>query len=94
MRKQKNDCNISIYRKWALPLPDIRCSLKKADIFLLPILAFNKVTISGSIDIIRKLAEWLELTNKVVRDKIILIKGDLMIIQNCQCAIYWQQDKL
>ena len=80
MRKQKNDRNIPIYYKWALPLPDIRCSLEKADILPFPILAYNKGTISGSIDIIHKLADWLELTDDVIRDKIILIKRDLINI--------------
>lgn len=94
MRKQKNDRNIPIYRKWASPLPDIRCSLEKADIFPLPTLAFNEGTISGLIDIIRELAERLELTNEVVGDKIILIKGDLMTVRNCRRAIYRRQDEL
>lgn len=94
MQKQKNDCNIPIYSKWASPLPDIRCSLEKANILPLPTLAFNKGTISGSIDIIGELAERLELTNEVVREKIILIKGDLMTVQNCRRAIYRQQDEL
>ena len=94
MCKYKNDRNIPIYCKWALPLPDIRCSLEKTDILLLLTLAYNKDTISGSIDIIHELADWLELTDNVVRNKIIVIKKDLMNIQNCCYAIYWQQDKL
>lgn len=94
MQKQKNDRNILIYRKWALPLPDIRCSFEKANLLPLLTLAYNKGTILGTINIIRELAEQLELTNEVVRDKIIFIKRDLMTIQNCCCAIYWRQDEL
>lgn len=30
----------------------------------------------------------------MIRDKIILMKGDLITIQNCRRAIYWQQDEL
>ena len=81
MRKQKNHRNIPIYRKWASPLADIRCSLEKADILSLPTLAYNEGTISGTIDIIRELTERLELIDEVVRDKSIFIKGDLMTVR-------------
>lgn len=77
-----------------MPLLDIRCNLEKADLLTLPTLAYNKGTISGTIDIIQELAERLELTNEVVRDKIIFIKGNLMTVQNCCRAIYRQKDEL
>lgn len=75
-------------------LLDIRCNLEKADLLTLPILAYNKGTILGTIDIIQELAERLELTNEVIRDKIIFIKGDLITVQNCCRAIYRRKDKL
>lgn len=94
MRKQKNDRNIPIYHKWPSLLPDIKCNPNTADVLLLPTLVANKITISETINIIRELAERLELTDEVVRDKLILIKRDLMTIHNCRYAIFWRQDKL
>ncbi len=95
MRKQKNDCNIPIYRKWPSPLPDIRCRLKKADILPLPSFAMNESTITRSIDIVQELAERLELLDEVIRDKLILLKGDLMTVRNCRHAIdRWQEEIL
>lgn len=94
MQKQKNAWNILIYRKWASSLPDIGCNLEKANILPLPTLLYNEDTISGSIDIIRKLADRQELTDDVIKDEIILIKRDLMTVQNCRCAKYRQQDEL
>ncbi len=82
MHKQKNDRNIPIHCKWPSPLLDIKCNPDTADVLLLPTLAANKVTISRTIDIIQELVERLELTDEVIRDKLILIKGDLMTIHN------------
>lgn len=61
-------------------LPDIRYRLKKVDSFVLPILVYNENMISRYIDIIRELVDRLELMDDVVRNKIILIKEDLMIV--------------
>ncbi len=41
----------------------------------------NKSIILGSINIVQKLAEQLELLKKVIKDKLILLKGDLMMVQ-------------
>ena len=95
IQKQKNNHNILIHQKWLLPLPDIRCRLKKIDFFLLPTLVMNKRTIPGFINMVQKLTKWLELLNKIMRDKFILFKGDLMTIRNCRHVIYrWQEDIL
>lgn len=51
---------------------------------------YNIGTISRFINIIRKLADRLELMDDVIKDKIILIKEDLMIVQNYCHVIYWQ----
>ena len=83
MRKQKNNHNISIYQKWPLPLPDIRCRLEPADILLFPTLAINKGTIFGSINIVQELAKWLKLSDKIIKGKLILLNRDLMTIWNC-----------
>lgn len=55
-----------IYYKWALPLPDIRYSFEKTDIFPLLILGYNKDPISRFINIICKLADWLKLTDDMI----------------------------
>ena len=94
MRRQKNNRNISIYRKWSFSLLDIKCRPDTADMLLLPTLANNKAIISGTINIIQELAERLELTDEVVRDKLILLKRDLMTIRNCWYAIFWRQAEL
>lgn len=94
MRKQKNNLNIPIYRKWPSLLPDIRCSLEKAEIFLLPTLAMNEGTIPGSIDIVQELAKRLKLSDEVIKSKFILLKGDLMTVRNCQRAIYRRQEEI
>ena len=94
MHRQKNDRNILIHRKWPSPLPDIKCRPDIANVLPLLTLATNKATISGTIDIVQELAERLELTDEVVRNKFILLKEDLMTICNCQRAIFWRQAKL
>ncbi len=94
MRKQKHDRNIPIHRKWPSPLPNIRCRLKKADILPLPTLAINEGTIPGSIDIVQELAERLELSDEIIRDKLILLKGNLMTVRNCQRVIYRRQEEI
>lgn len=91
---KKNDWNILIYYKWALLLSDIRYSFKKTDIFLLLTLVYNKNIISKSINIISRLGDQLELMDNMIRNKIILIKRDLMIIQNYYYTVYWQQNEL
>ncbi len=77
-----------------MPLPDIKCNPDTADIFSLPTLVVNEATISRTLDIIQELVKRLELTDKVVRDKLILIKRDLMTIRNCRHAIFRRQDEL
>lgn len=94
MQKQKNNCNIPIYWKWPLLLPDIRCRLKPADILLLLTLTINKGTIPRSIDIIQELAKRLELLDEVIRSKLILLKGELMTVRNRRRGIYRRQEKV
>ena len=59
-----------------------------AEVFLLPTLAINKVTILGFIDIILELAEWLELLDKIIKRKLILFKRDLMTTTNTKKRYY------
>ncbi len=91
MHKQKNTLGVSIYRKWETPLPNIRCRNEVADILLLPTLPYNKGSIAGTIEILREIAERLGLSDEIVRDKVILLQGDLLTVRNCRRTIYrWQ----
>ncbi len=93
MHKQKNTQGVSIYRKWETPLPNIRCRNEVADILPLLTLPFNKGSIAGTIKILREIAKRLGLSNEIVRNKIILLKGKFFTIRNCRRAIYWRQSE-
>lgn len=94
MQKQKNSQGKPIYRMWPLPLLDILCNYKTADIFPHPTLGFNKRSISKTMKILLDIARRLELTNNVVKSKMILLKKNLLTIRNAGRAIYWREDKL
>ena len=95
MHKQKNTQGVSIYQKWETPLPNIRCRNEVADILLLPTLPFNEGSIAGTIEILWEIAKRLGLSDEIVRNKIVLLKGDLLTIRNSRRAIYrWQDEHL
>lgn len=94
MQKQKNSQDKPMYTKWRSPLPNVKCKNETADILPLPTLAFNEGSISGTIEVLRNIAERLELTDEVVKSKVILLKGDLLTIRNSRRAIYRWQDEL
>ena len=94
MNKQKNSHNRPLYTKWRSPLPDIKCKNEASNILPLPTLPYNEGNISETIEVLRDIAKRLELTDDVVKDKIILLKGDLMTVRNCRRAIYRWQDEL
>lgn len=87
IRKEKNNRNIPIYQKWPLPLRDIKCRLKLADILPLPTFAINKGIIPRTINIVQELAKRLEPSDEVIRSKLILLKRDLMTVRNCRHGI-------
>ncbi|WP_375449348.1 hypothetical protein [uncultured Nostoc sp.] len=91
MHKQKNTQGVSIYQKWETLLPNIRCRNEVADILPLPTLLFNEGSIAGIIEILREIAKRLGLSDEIVRNKIILLKGDLLTVRNSRCAIYRRQ---
>ena len=93
MHKQKNTQDISIYWKWETFLLNIRCKNKVANILLLSTLPFYKENIVNIIKILWEIAKRLRVSEKVVRDKIILLKGDLLTIRNCRRVIYRRQGK-
>ncbi len=95
MRKQKHVVNGKVMPKffnWPMPLKDIRCSVRKADVILLPILPLNKASIAETVDILRCLVERLELSG-IVEDTIVPIKGDYLTVRNVTRAIYWKQNE-
>lgn len=54
----------------------------------------NESTIFGFINIIQELAKWLELLDKVIKNKLILLKRELITIQNYRHVIYWQEEEI
>ncbi len=93
IHKQKNTQKVSIYRKWETPLLNIRCRNEVADILPLLTLPFNEGSIAGIIEILQEITKRLGFFDEIIRNKIILLKGNLFIIRNCKCAIYQQQGK-
>lgn len=65
-----------------------------ADILPFPTLAFNKKSINGTKEVLLDIISNLELTDNVIKSKVILLKGDLLTIRNARCAIYQRQDML
>lgn len=78
---------------WPIPLKDIRCLISKADIISLPILPLNKAKISETINILRCLIECLGLEG-IVKDKIVPIKGNYLIVKNMTHTLYQNKSKL
>ena len=72
-------------------MPNIRCRNEVADILPLPTLPYNEGSIVGTIEILQEIAERLGLSDEIVRDKVILLKGDLLTVRNCRRAIYRRQ---
>lgn len=59
-----------------------------------PTLAFNEEMIINIIDILQTFAKWLGPNKKMVHDKIIIIKGNLIIIKNVTQIIFQRRMKL
>ena len=70
------------YCQWPSSLDDIRCSFTKADVVLLPTLAFNEETIVGTINVLQTIANRFGLTNEMVSNKVIIMQGDLLTVRN------------
>ena len=79
MHKQKNTQRVSIYWKWETLLPNIRCKNEVANIFPLPTFPYNEGSIVNIIKILWKIAKRLGLSDKIIRNKVILLKGNLLI---------------
>lgn len=74
-------------------MPYIKYRLEMVNIILLLTFVIIKNSIFKFINIVQKLTKQLELLDKIIKDKIILFERNLIIVQNCQCAIYWRQKK-
>lgn len=70
-----------------MPLKNIQYLIKKADIILLPILLLNEAKILETIDILYCLIECLGLKG-IIKDKIVLIKGDYLTVKNMTRVLY------
>lgn len=73
-----------------MPLKDIQYQIRKADIIPLLILPLNKAKISETIDILHYLVERLGLKG-VIKDIVIPIKGDYLIVRNMTHVLYQKQ---
>lgn len=71
----------------------MHCKIEKVDILLLPTLAYDKSTISGTLDILRKVTQLLGLTNDIVCNKVIILKGDSLTVRYATRAIFRWQDE-
>ena len=65
-----------------MPLKEIQCVKEKVDILFLPTLPYDKSEISKTINILRKLIQYLNLNNYVFEDKIVIVKRDWLMVQN------------
>lgn len=65
-----------------------------ADILSLPILPFNELKISGTIEIFQILVTHLDLNAHILYDKKDMFKRDYMIVLNITWAIYYNQKEL
>lgn len=74
-------------------MSDIYYPVKKADIFPLLTLTYDESIISSTLNILRKITQVLGLTEEVIRNKVIILKGDLLMIQNTICVILKKQNK-
>lgn len=76
------------YYAWFLFLDNIKCFLVKPNVMLFPTLTFNKRTIISIIDVLCTLANQLAVSKKMVYDKVIMIKGNLLTIRNVIQTIF------
>ena len=60
----------------------MRCKIEKAEILPLPTLAYNESIISGILDILQNITQLLGFTNDIIRNKVIILKDDLLIVRN------------
>lgn len=75
-----------------MPLKDIQYPIGKTDIIPLPILPLSKVKISKTINIQCCWVKRLDLEG-VVKDNIVPIKDDYLIVKNVICALNQKQSK-
>lgn len=71
-----------------MPLPDVKCNNEIAYILLLLTLAFNEESISEINEVLFYIARHFELTNNMVKSKMILLKRNLLTVRNTRRTIY------
>lgn len=88
MKKQKYIQKKVIYIKLHLSLPDVKCNNEMAYILLLLTFAFNKKSINEITEVLFYIARHFELTNNMVKSKVILLKKNLLTVKNTRRTIY------
>ena len=66
----------------------MRCPIEKARVFPLPTLALDESKISQVVEILREYSKFLGLTDNMVSEKTIMVKGDWLTVRNVRIAMY------
>lgn len=80
------------YLNWSMLFKNIQYAVWKADIIPLLILSLDEFNIITTNDILYCLGNHLVLAD-IIKDQIILIKGDFLTVRNITCVIYQKYDK-
>ncbi len=80
--------------KWQTPLREVQCRIKKVDIIPLPTLPLDETSIAGCIDILKEYLKRLEIKDIAILNKLLIFKGDFLIVRNVTRAIYRRQEEL
>ena len=63
-----------------MPLKEIQCAKKKANILLLSTLSYNNAEINETIDILEELIQRLDQDDYIFENKVVMAKEDWLII--------------
>ena len=66
----------------------MRCPIEKARVFPLPTLALDKSKTSQVVKILQEYSKFLGLTDNMVSEKTIRVKGDWLTVRNMRIAMY------
>lgn len=70
------------------------CSPTKVDVVPFPTLTFNKRTIIETIDVLQAIAIRFGLIDKIVSNKVVMMRENLLTILNAQQSIFHRQNEL
>lgn len=86
--KYEDSHYLSKYINWQALLQKIQYQIKKTNIISLLILSLNKTLIVERIDILKKYLKKLEMEDIVITNKLLIFKGDFLIMCNITTIIY------